>query len=116
MPIRLHRYWYEMRTSENAEREQIVVVTDVLPDELNVGYTSFEDWVVSEVNGRRIRSLKDLVAAIEGHEGPVHRILVEDSGAEIVFTKEDLLRRGPQILERYRVPADRSADLRPGGK
>jgi S1-C subfamily serine protease len=114
VPPRLQRYWYEMRTSQNAEREQIVVVTDVLPDELNVGYTSFEDCVVTEVNGKRINSLRDLLAAVEGSEGPVHRIRIEDSSAEIVFDREELLARGPQILERYRVPADRSADLRTG--
>jgi S1-C subfamily serine protease len=116
VPIRLQRYWYEMRTSENAGREQIVVVADVLPDEINVGYTGFEDWVVAEVNGRKIGSLGDLIAAIEGHDGPVHRILVEDSAAEIVLNAEELKRRGPQILERYRVPADRSPDLRAPAK
>ncbi len=113
VPINLQRYWYDMRTAENAEREEVVVVTDVLPDELNVGYTGFEDSVVAEVNGKRIQRLKDVVAAFEGHDGAVHRVLIEESGAEIVLRKEDLLARGPQILERYRVPADRSADLRP---
>jgi S1-C subfamily serine protease len=114
VPANLQRYWYEMRTAVNAKREEVVVLTDVLPDELNVGYTGFEDAVVSEVNGKPVGSLRELVQAIETNEGPVHRILFEDSEAEIVLRKEDLLARGPQILDRYRVPADRSADLRPG--
>lgn len=113
VPIHLRRYYYEMRTTENAEREEIVVLIDVLPDELNVGY-GFHQSVVSEANGRPIGTLRGLVAAIEGHEGPVHHMVLEDREAEIVLRKEDLLSRGPQILERYRVPADRSADLKPG--
>jgi S1-C subfamily serine protease len=115
VPNRLQRYWYEMRTSENASREQIVVVTDVLPDELNVGYEGFEDFIVTEVNGKPIRSLRDVVTAIEGNGDTVHRIEIEESLAEVVFRREDLKERGPLILERYRVPADRSADLRASG-
>jgi len=111
VPVHLHRYYYEVRSAGNAERDEVVVLIDVLPDELNVGYVSFEDGVVSRVNGRAIRSLRDMVDAIESHDGDSHRILLEDSESEIVLSKADLERRSAAILERYRVPADRSADL-----
>lgn len=114
VPVRLQRYWYEMRTAANADREEVVIITDVLPDELNVGYTGFEDSIVREANGRPVRSLRELVEILEGSDGPVHRIVFEDTDAEIVFAKEGLDARSKGILERYRVPADRSADLAGG--
>jgi S1-C subfamily serine protease len=112
VPNHLQRYYYEMRTSANAQREQVVVLIDVLPDELNVGY-GFHQSVVSEANGLPVNSLKDLVAAIEGHDGPVHRIVLEDQEAQIVLKREHLAARSQAILQRYRVPSDRSGDLTP---
>jgi S1-C subfamily serine protease len=113
VPLHLQRYWWEMRAPANAAREELVVLTDVLPDELNVGYTGFEDYVVREVNGKPVGSLEQLVEIFEGSDGPVHRLLFEDTAAEIVLKRENLGARSKEILERYRVPADRSDDLKP---
>jgi len=113
VPLALQRYWYEMRSAKNAAREQVVVLVDVLPDKLNVGYAGFADSAVAEVNGRKVNCLRDVVEAIESHDGPDHRILFEDDGGEIVLPRADLARRSAAILARYGVPADRSPDLRP---
>jgi len=43
--------------------------------------------------------------------GESHRIMLEDSECEIVLRHEDVDRRSQEILDRYRVPADRSPDL-----
>jgi hypothetical protein len=37
--------------------------------------------------------------------------MLEDSECEIVLRREDVDRRSQEILDRYRVPADRSPDL-----
>jgi S1-C subfamily serine protease len=111
VPANLQRYYAEMRTAANAARQEVIVLTDILPDELNVGYTSFADAVVKTLNGKPVSSLRDLVTAIETGPEPEVRIVLEESEAEIVFRKEDLRARDAAILERYRVPSDRSADL-----
>jgi hypothetical protein len=43
--------------------------------------------------------------------GESHPIMFEDSECEIVLRHEDVDRRSQEILDRYRVPADRSPDL-----
>ncbi|HEX5138387.1 MAG TPA: serine protease [Planctomycetota bacterium] len=111
VPIGLKRYYYEMRTAANAERREVVVLIDVLADELNVGYEFYQS-VVSEANGHRVNSLKDLVTAIEGHDGPFHTIVLEDRDAHIVLKRDGLAERSKEILRRYRVPEDRSDDLK----
>jgi S1-C subfamily serine protease len=111
-PPRLRGYYYEIRTTENRERKDVVVLIDVLPDEINVGYIDFEDSVVSHVNGKKINSMEDLVKAFEREgKGDHHRIILEPYGREIVLSKELSRERGPVILKKYKVTADRSTDL-----
>ena len=44
-------------------------------------------------------------------DGESHRILLEDSEYEVVLRHEDVDRRNQEILDRHRVPSDRSPDL-----
>lgn len=110
VPLTLKRYYYELRTKENEARKEIVVLIDFLPDALNVGY-DFEDSIVAKVNGKSIHSLADLAEAFEQHEGPSHRIELENYDWEVVLDRRLLEERGPKILEKYGVPAARSEDL-----
>ncbi|MEM8885775.1 MAG: trypsin-like peptidase domain-containing protein [Planctomycetota bacterium] len=110
-PQRLTRHWYERRTDENAWRKDIVVCIDVLPDELNVGYTWAEDYVVERINGKRIAQLSDVVDAFDANTEKYHTIQFERRASRVVLDREQTAQRSPEILRRYRVPADRSADL-----
>ena len=47
----------------------------------NIGYEGLGFEVVEEINGKPIRSLADVAAAVDAPEGPYHRIrLAEDPG------------------------------------
>ena len=112
VPFRLKRYYNEVTTAENVARQQVIVLIDVFPDELNVGYAGLEDWVVARVNGKAVNNMQDLVHAFTEHQGDSHRVVFETLGREIVLLKDQLAQRGAAILQKYRVPADRSPDLR----
>jgi hypothetical protein len=84
---------------------------DILPDEVNVGYDHFKNWVVAKVNGVRINSMKDLVEAFESHNGDYHQILMEHLNGEIILSKKNLNQKSQNILQKYKVIADRSSDL-----
>ena len=111
VPIRLREYYYELITPKIKDRKDVVVLMDVLPDEINVGYTKMEDFIVSTVNGKTINSLEDLVSAFENHDGEYHRIRMTPYEREIILSKSQLKERGLIILEKYKAPADRSDDL-----
>jgi S1-C subfamily serine protease len=111
VPIRLRKYYYEIITTENHERRDIVILMDILPDEVNVGYTDFKNWIVSEINGVKINKMHDLVEAFEDHGGEYHRILLEHHNAEMVLSKKHLKHQSLKILKKYKVMADRSPDL-----
>jgi hypothetical protein len=88
-----------------------VILLDILPDEVNVGYDDFRNWVITEINGIKINKILDLVDAFEKHDGDYHRILMEFHDAEIVLSKKGLERKSRSILQKYKVIADRSPDL-----
>lgn len=102
----LHSYYSGHRTSEQHE---VVVLTQVLADEINVGYTAASDKVVAAVNGKVPTDLAEFVRLVEGALGIVEITLT--SGALLVFEAAEVRAASPRILERYRVTADRSPGL-----
>ena len=85
---------------------------------------SVEDSIVDTVDGQAVASLSHLPflssraraagpsrGISSSRDGESHRILLEDSECEIVLRHEDVDRRSQEILDRYRIPADRSPDL-----
>lgn len=102
----LHYYYSGHRTSLQHE---IVVLTQVLADEINVGYGSAYDKAVETVNGKAPRDLAEVVELIEGAKGIVEIVLT--SGAIIALDTEEVKAATPRILDRYRVIRDRSEGL-----
>ncbi len=113
MPLFLERYYTALPELKTPDRPDVVVLITVLSDETNTGYEQLEDRVVSMVNGRKISGMKDLVRAFEENDGEFHRLILEPYGEEIVLSKAKVAERGPSILARYAVAADRSTDLMP---
>ena len=92
------------------DRSEIVVLVKVLADEINAGYHTAKNRVISYVNGVKISTMKDLVKAIEEHEGKYH-IIVDEDGYKIVLDKQKVDENSKRILGRYRINSDRSRDL-----
>ncbi len=107
----MKKYYFEIVTAENQDRQDVVILMDILPDEVNVGYNNFKNWVITEVNAVKINKMRDLVDAFEKHDGAYHRILMEFHDAEIVLSKKSLKRKSQIILQKYKLIADRSPDL-----
>lgn len=104
----LHYYLYG---EPSPTRRQLVILTKVLADEVNVGYHEIENAVVDRVNGRTIASMDDLVRALDEQTGPYHEVR-DVHGYQLVLDREKAARRLPRILARYGIDRDRSDDLR----
>jgi hypothetical protein len=87
-----------------------VVLQKVLADKVNQGYHHLESVLVRAVDGVAVRDLADLVARIDGAVGPFVEIEAMD-GTRIAVDRALAEARGPAVLERYGVSADRSDDL-----
>jgi S1-C subfamily serine protease len=108
VPVNLADYYYYGRPSD--ARKQVIVLTNILGDELTEGYDDFEDHVITQVNGKAIASMEDVVQAIEGNDGAYH-VLVDEWGNRIVLERAATIAAQKGIMERYKIDADRSADL-----
>lgn len=102
--------------------EQIVVLSQVLAADVNVGYEELCNTQVLKVNGIKINNMRDLVAAVENNES-------KKSNGAMNSTEESFLRfdleynqlvymdkkeakdATKSVLEQHCIPSDRSIDL-----
>lgn len=102
----LHYYYSGTRTKE---RQQVVVLTQILADEINVGYAHLYNEGVASINGHKPRDMVDFVTHVEASDGLVE--IRTTSDGRIVFDAAEVREAMPRILERYHITRDRSADL-----
>jgi hypothetical protein len=88
-----------------------VLISKILADRTNQGYQGFENSVVTAIDGERVRDMRHLVALLAAGKAKVVRIGLED-GRELVMDRALVRERHQPILAKYRVPADRSDDLK----
>src|SRR5688572_18090926 len=102
----LYLYYSGNRTPE---RHEVVILTQVLADEINVGYEHLYSESVVSVNGRRPRDMIDFVVEVEQSRGMVE--IRTSSDGLIVLDTERARGATARILDRYRIARDRSPDL-----
>ena len=100
--------------SVSPEHEQIVVLSQVLPHEINVGYHEETNMIVSRVNGQKIRNMSDVVAAFQKPLGDFDVVETDsdtDDGFQVVLSADGVRKANDEILKRFQITMDRSADL-----
>jgi S1-C subfamily serine protease len=107
LPVHLRKYNSEWITPE---REEIIVISRVLSDEVNAGYSSTND-VVDSVNGIAVRNMQQLVQAFKKPQQGYHRIVTEHYHRIVLHDKE-CRKKNSAILKRNNISSDRSGDLK----
>lgn len=105
----LHAYRAGVRTEGGQEA---VVLVEVLADDVNVGYESFAYDTIVAVGGVRPRDMRDFVARVDAAKDRVE--LLTSTDAVLVVDVAAAAAASRRILDRYRIPADRSPDLAAG--
>jgi len=94
-----------------APGDEGVMLVFVLADEINHGYQQHTHVQVIKVNGKRVTSLRDLLKTVEIQKTGFITFLLANK-IPIVMDVEKMKASTPRILKQYRVPADRSQDLK----
>ncbi|MEM8712024.1 MAG: serine protease, partial [Planctomycetota bacterium] len=102
----VNAYYHGVRSEECQE---LVVISQVLADEVNVGYESANYEVIRSCDGERPRHLRHALELLGAPEGPA--TILTESGFVLHFDRAEASQANGRIVERYRVPADRSAAL-----
>ncbi|MFH2005039.1 MAG: trypsin-like peptidase domain-containing protein [bacterium] len=107
-PEFLNYYYAGLRTET---RQEIVVLSQILGHEINVGYEEFFNEAVISVNGEPPRDMRHFVSLMDQARGVVE--IGTSRHGTLMFDADAVRETMPRILERYRIPRDRSADLVP---
>ena len=92
------------------EDEQVVVLSQVLAAEVNIGYEDIVNTSVVGVNGTAVRNLRHLVELVEGCKDPFLRFDL-DYGQLIALDTEESRAATTAILETHNIARKCSADL-----
>ncbi|MCK6550689.1 hypothetical protein L6R52_32930, partial [Myxococcota bacterium] len=112
----------------SARRKEVVIINQVLAHDANVGYHQLRGAVVDRINGVVITEMADVLTALASPSGAFHVIEIDhhagrgDSsdysaffGTHIVLAAAGADEATREILARYGIASDRSADLASGG-
>lgn len=119
----LHEYgedWYNTSPRRLCERalrelpqkpgEEIVILSQVLMDDINVGYERLADLQVKKVNGIEINNLKHMCQLVE--ECKEERLRLDLDDERVIVLSYDRARTATShILKRHRIPSAMSVDL-----
>jgi len=97
------------RFNEQGQKE-VVVLLQVLPDDINVGYHAYQNEVVSKVNGKEIKSFKELILALH-YQKEEFTTLEMKNKTVIILNNKNIEQVNQEILKRNNIPAQFSEDV-----
>jgi S1-C subfamily serine protease len=106
----LNYYYLGYRT---AEQHEVVILTQILADEINVGYAHLYNEAIATLNGKAPLDMEDFVAQLSSARGVVE--ITTTSGGMIMMDADEVRKATPRILARYHIPRDRTPGL-PGAQ
>jgi hypothetical protein len=103
-----------MQEKKHAEdRESLVILSTVLPDDYNLGYESLRLLIIDSINGKTISSLSDVAQALANPSNGYHKIefMHDFYMKHLVLEVETLTEATERILENYRIPQAASSAI-----
>jgi len=91
------------------EQHEVVILTQILADEINVGYAHLYNEAVATLNGRAPLDMEDFVRALSSAHGVVE--ITTTSGGMIMLDADEVRKATSRILARYHIPRDRTPGL-----
>lgn len=89
------------------ERPELVVLSGVLPDAVNAYASDFRFSVVDEINGRKVRGIDDVAAALD-EPSDYYVIRFVGEGRPVVLERKAVEQARERILSRYGVTLERN--------
>jgi len=104
-PFRL--FYYNM-DKVRPDRPQRVVLSQVLPDPVNLGYENMRNLVIDEINGTKIGQISDIVAALKSPVNGFDIFKFTAGGVvqEVVLDAGQIDRANQEIMAHYHIPTD----------
>ncbi len=104
-----YEHWYREIEEPHTRREQVVLISRVLPASVNSCYSQLRHFVVHSVNGNSIKSLRHLNQLLENLPEDTEHLVFESEWEPLplVLNYRQSLETHQEILEIYGIPSDR---------
>lgn len=112
---RLVYYYFNPWQFSDKPGEHIVILSKVLPDQINIGYHDYRNEIVTAVNGRPVRKLADVFAAVDRDNG-LKNVSLMGYDVDLVLAEEELAAANQRIAVNYRIPSLRFQRAQPAQK
>lgn len=100
----LYHYYRQLAFKPTDQRRDIVILSYVLPSEINLGYENLAQIVVKKFNGMTIRSIADILTARKLNPGSKYDVIeFELDNPVVVIPREQLPRADMLIAEKYGI-------------
>jgi S1-C subfamily serine protease len=100
-----------MQNVVTAGRRQLILIQKVLPNAVNRGFQTWEDYIVRTVNGTTPRDMQHLASILDSARGQFLRIVTENRSF-LTLDLEQARAAQSAILRDFGIPHDRSSGLR----
>ncbi|MCD4670215.1 MAG: trypsin-like peptidase domain-containing protein [Actinomycetia bacterium] len=91
---------------QTEDREEIVILSFMLPAEVNAGYEGINYEIIDSVNGTPVRNFSQFVEMIDSGTDRFLE-LTTSLGSIIVLNREEAIAAEEEIMTRYSIPVDR---------
>lgn len=103
-PSHLYHYYRDLAFKPTDERKDVVILSYVLPAEINLGYTGLGQIVVSKFNGMKIRSVADVIEAQKLNPQSKYDVIeFELNSPAIVISREQLPTANQFVSSNYGI-------------
>ncbi|HRS71102.1 MAG TPA: trypsin-like peptidase domain-containing protein [Anaerohalosphaeraceae bacterium] len=112
MPFELRYLFMESNTlNKSPDRKEYIVLSEILPDEVNAYLAGFKNQVVESVNGLNINELADLDKAFNQTSDGFWIVKFLNNNCPMVINSQQAKQREKLIFEKYQIPTDKEAAL-----
>ena len=96
----------KLKNLKNQDQERIVILSQVLPDAVNIGYQELRNLVVKRANGRKVIHLESLAEALKHPQTGFHRIefLPGSERVQVVLPEMELSKADERIMKNFQIP------------
>ncbi len=110
IPLSL-KYWAYGAGALNEQRKQeLVVLSEVLPDSINVGYHEHQAELITKVNGKAFDSFQEFVRLVE-HNEDAYVVFENEGKQKLIISAKEAAHVTEDIIKRNHIPSRCSEDV-----
>jgi len=104
-PSLAYEHWYRELERPRTRRDQVILISRVLPSSVNSGYSNLRNFIVTTLNGKSVNSLRDLDIMLKEMPPDTLHVVFESEWQKmpLVLDYKKSLEQQQSVLERYGI-------------